>query len=131
MPDFVKVLLSSSIVRARAMKVLNGLSMAGGTWALTSTYVFITMHFHSVSTVDATAIATTVSAAVAGLILTIGSAIYSQFDVTKVNAKVTTAAVTGSVEAANDPGIRAAVTAASGSPEALAQLKATLVAGKE
>lgn len=140
MPEFLKVILASGLVKARVMKAINGASMAAGGWALTSTYVFITTHFHTVSTGDATAIASTVSLAVAGLVLTIGSAIYSQFDATKVDAKITTAAVTGSVQAANDPNVRAAVVAAaasptitapSGSPEALAQLKASLAAGIE
>ena len=52
-------------------------------------------------------------------------------DAKTVNAKVITAALTESVTAANDKTVRNQVMAASGSPDALAQLKAKLAAGEE
>lgn len=130
-PDFVKSILSSGVFRARVLKVINGASLAAGAWTLSHMYDWLTTHATYFSQADSMAIAGTVSAAVAGLILTVGSAIYSQLDVSKVNAKIVTAAVTGSVEAANNPDVRKAVTAASGSPEALQQVIATLKAGGE
>lgn len=135
MEAMLKTFIANPLVRARIIKAIRGASMAAGAWALTSTYVFITTHFKQLSAEDATAIATVVSTSVGGLVLTIGSAIYSQFDVSNVNAKVTAAAATGTVEAASDPAVLAkakeAIKATSGSPDALLELKNTLAAGKE
>ena len=66
MPTFLKTLLSSGLVKARVFKIINGLSLAAGTWALTSTYVWMTTHLTSISTTDDMAVAGTISAAVAG-----------------------------------------------------------------
>lgn len=61
----------------------------------------------------------------------VASLILGLKDNVNVNAKVVTAAATGSVKLANDPVARKTVTAASGSPEALAQAVAVLKAGQE
>lgn len=123
--DFIKTLLSSPTVKARALKIIRGGSMAAGAWALTSSYVWLTTHVTSLSEVDAMSIASVISTAVAGLVLTVGSAIYSQFDVTLVSEKITVAAATGSVEAANDKQFRTEIIkyvgAPSGSPESVTQ----------
>lgn len=140
--DFIKSLLTSPLLRARILKALNGLSLVAGGWTMSHMYDWLMAHATFFSQADNLAIAGTVSAAVAGGVLTIGSAVYDQFDVSKVDAKITTAAVTGSVEAANDPEarkvvaaaspeVRQVITAASGSPEALKQVIDTLKVGGE
>lgn len=121
----LKTLLSSPTIKARALKIIRGGSMAAGGWALHWSYEYLTSYFTTLSQADAMSIATVVSTTVAGLVLTIGSAVYAQFDVTSVAEKITVAAATGSVEAANDKVFRKEVinkvVAPSGSPESVLQ----------
>jgi len=120
----LKTLLASPTIKARALKLIRGGSMAAGGWALSWSYQYLTTHF-SLSQTDAMSIATVLSTTVAGLVLTIGSAIYAQLDVTTVAEKITVAAATGSVEAANDKVFRKEVihkvVAPSGSNESVLQ----------
>lgn len=132
--DFIKTFLSNPIVKARALKLIRGGSMAAGGWALNSSYDWMTAHFTNMSEASALSIATALSTAVAGLVLTIGSAVYAQFDVTNVAEKMTVAAATGSLEAANDKTVRkeiiAQVVAKSGTPESVTQAVEVLRQGK-
>lgn len=132
--NFIKTLLASPTIRARALKLIRGGSMAAGGWALSWSYEYLTSHFTSLSQADAMSIATVVSTTVAGLILTVGSAVYAQLDVTTVAEKITVAAATGSVEAANDKVFRKEVihkvVAPSGSNEAVTQAVEVLRQGK-
>lgn len=121
----LKTLLKSPTIKARALKLLRGGSMAAGAWALTSTYTYVTTHFPSIAQADAMSLAGVVSSTIAGLILTVGSIVLAQIDVTDVAEKITVAAATGSVEAANDKQIRKEVinkvSAPSGTPESVTQ----------
>lgn len=132
--DFIKTFLSNPVVKARALKLIRGASMAAGGWALHSSYNWMTAHFTNMSEASALSIATALSTAVAGLVLTIGSAVYAQFDVTNVAEKMTVAAATGSLEAANDKTVRkeiiAQVVAKSGTPESVTQAVEVLRQGK-
>lgn len=138
MISIIKTFLSSSLVKARLLKLLNGASVAAGAWALTSTYTYVTTHFSFIEQADALSLAGIVSATVAGLILTGGSVIFSQLDVTNVHDKIVTAAVTGSVEAPNDKEVVKAVkdvvvsvSAPTGSQASVEQAIALLKEGKE
>lgn len=127
--SIIKTLLSNPLVKARALQVLQGASMAAGAWAMTSSYVFLSTH--GVSNTDALSIATVVSTAVAGLILSLGSMVYSQMDVTRVDTKIQIAAITGSVQAVNDKQAIQVAKTVSGSPEALQEALRVLQEGKE
>lgn len=127
----LKKLLTSDLFKTRIKKVINGASMAAGAWALTSTYVYLTTHISTLSQTDAMSIAATVSTAVGGLILTVGSAVYDQLDAGNVDAKIQIAAVTGSTETVNDKDSIQAVKDNKATPEALPSALATIQANKD
>ena len=117
--------LQNPLIMARAQNYLRMASMAAGAWTLSHMYDWMAAHMAYLSTGDAQAIAGTVSAFVAGLILTVGSALLSNKDVTKVDAKLNIAAATGDIKLVNDKAtvkaVAANVTAKSGTQEAVAQ----------
>lgn len=132
MPQFVKDFLASGLVQARILKGIRAASLFAGGWTLSHLYDWLMAHATFFSQADNMAIAGTVSAAVAGLVLTGGSAFYGIIvDPKNVDAKIKAVAATGDASTANNPQIVSQVKAASGSPAALQQVLATLAAGKE
>lgn len=127
----IQSLFSSPLVKAKALKWLRWASTSAGAVTLTWTFNFLSVNMKSFSTADDASIATVVSTAVAGLILSIGGAVYSMIDANNVDAKITIAAATGSTAQANDPVAVRSVKAASGSPEALQEAISALKGGEE
>lgn len=132
--DWMKTLLSSGLVKARFKKALNTASIAAGAWTLSHMTDWLFAHATFFSHADSVAIAGTVATCVAGLILTVGSAAYSQFDAGNVNAKLVAVAAAGDIDAASDPAMvkaaKVAVSATPGSQEAVTALTAKLSEGK-
>lgn len=132
--DWLKALLSNGLVQARAKKAINGASLAVGAWTLSHMTDWLFAHATFFSHADSVAIAGTVATCAAGLVMTVGSATYSQFDAANVNAKIIAAAATGNVAVANDPTVVKAVKKAAaetpGTDEAVKALVAKLSAGK-
>lgn len=83
MLDLIRRLIPDDLIRAKFLKYLRSAAMAAGAAVLTFVTTFLVQHHFSIE--DATAIATVVSSAVAGLILTVGSALFSQWDATHVD----------------------------------------------
>ena len=133
---FLKNLLSNGLLRAKALKWLRWASNSAGTSTMTLVAVYIHRHFGQlVNDTDGFAIATVLGTAVGGLIMSVGSAFFAQADANNVDAKMQIAAVTGSIAAANDKSnvqaVKQAVTAPSGSPEALQQVMTALKGNAE
>ena len=129
----LKTFLSDPTTKAKALKWLRWASQGAG--AATLTLVFNWLMSHHIDQANATAIATVVSTAVGGLILSGGSALYSMVDANNVGAKIAIAKAGGTDAQINDTAVvkevKAAVTAPSGTPAALQQVQAVLEAGKE
>lgn len=141
LPQFVKDLLANPLVKARIKNGINAASIGVGAATLDHMYNWLLAHATYFSQADSAAIAGTVASCAAGLVLTVGSAIYSTVvDPANVNAKVIAAAATGDASAANDAStikdVKAAVKADAvlatppGTPGALDALVAKLSAGK-
>lgn len=128
----LKTFIGSGLVRARVTAGINAASIALGAWTLSHLYDWLMAHATFFSTTDNAAIAGTVATAIAGLVLTGGSALYNTIvDPNNVNAKVIAAAATGDVATANDPATVTAVKAAvKASPDDLGALVAKLSTGK-
>ena len=138
MPQFVLNLvrkyLSDPVMKAKIMAWLRYAATAAGVATTTTVGEFIATHLTFFSQTSAMGIATAAGAAVAGLILAIGSAVYGSVVVpNNTAAKISIAAATGSEDLANHAPTVAAVKVAaqSGTPEALQQLLASLKAGIE
>lgn len=129
--SLIKTFLSNPMFKAKALKWLRWASQGAGAVTLAWVYAWLHGHIASLSTADAMSIAGVISGAVAGLILSIGSAILSIADANTVAAKIEIAAATGSTAKVNDPGTVQAVKAASGSPEALQEALSALRKGAE
>ena len=127
--------LSDPETKAKALKWLRWASQGAGAWVLTSLYVWLRAHLAMISDGDAAAIAGVVSTAVAGLILSGGSAIYSMIDVANVGAKVAIAKAGGTDAQINDKAVVAQVKtvlkAEDGTPQAIQQVQTILAAGQE
>ncbi len=130
--SLVRTFVPDAVLRAKVLQELRIVSAAASAWVLTSLYVFLTTHVHAFSQTDDMAIATVVATAVGGLVLAIGSAVFSWLDPEKVDAKVQQAHVDGQVLGAqlatSSPQAAAKVAAVSGTPEALADVLAKLKA---
>lgn len=136
-PTFIKNWLTGPVVKAKLMKWLRWASQGAGTIVLSGVFNWLHANFTTLPDTSAATIAGVCSAGAAGLILSIGSAMYAMIDVDNVDAKVSIAAMTGSVSATGNvtllKEVKAAqksITAPSGSPEALQQLKDVLVTGQ-
>ena len=136
-PTFIKNWLCNPVIKAKLMKWLRWASQGAGTFVLVNTYQYLHLHVTSLPDSNAATIAGVLSAAAGGLILSVGSALYSMIDADTVDAKINIVALTGSVHAANSntliKEVKAAtkqISAPSGTPEALAQLKDVLVTGQ-
>lgn len=124
---FINSLVPDSVRGAQVLKALRWLATVAGT------AVFSFCVAHGFNTTDATAI----SGAVGGLIIAVGSGIYSLWDAKNVGAKIDAVKVETAQQTAAavvaDPNTaeKIAVTAQSGTPEAAKQVTAILLAGKE
>lgn len=125
---FLRRFLSDPETKAKALKWLRWASQGAG--AATLTLVLNWLTSHNIDQANALAIATVVSTAVGGLILSGGSAIYSLIDVENVGAKIQIAKAGGTDAQINDPKEVATIKAASGTPSALQQALAALTAGE-
>ncbi|HEX3429565.1 MAG TPA: hypothetical protein VHT03_01655 [Rhizomicrobium sp.] len=74
MLNLIRALVPGGLLRAQVLKWLRWASTAVGAWVLTSTYVRLTTHIHSLSQSDAASISGVVATAAAGLVLTFGHA---------------------------------------------------------
>lgn len=121
--NLIKALGLDTVLRARVLQELRVLG------AYAAGFISNWLVAHGVSPNDATA----VGASIASLVLTCGSAGFSWIDPAKVNEKITAAHAQGvaTAAAAITAGTvtPAAITAVSGTPDALLQLAAKLKAG--
>lgn len=133
--SLARTFLPDGVLRARVLQQLRTWGAAAGVLVLAWTVAYIKSHFPQIADADATAIATTIAAAVSGLIVSVGSAIFAWLDPIKVDATVKAAQAQGASQAAAAIGAGqttpADITAASGSPAALAKVLAALASGKE
>lgn len=133
--NFFKSIISSDLMRAKIKNGLAAASVAAGAWTLSHLYDWLQAHITYFSGASNMAIAGTVASAVAAIVLTVGSAIYSTIvDPNNVNAKSVAIAATGNINAASDAAtVKAAkveIAAAPGTNEAVAALTAKLSEGK-
>jgi hypothetical protein len=133
--NLLRSLVSSPLMRARIKNGINAASIAAGAWTLSHLYDWLMAHATYFSQTDNMAIAGTIASAIAGVVLTGGSVIYSTVvDPNTVNAKIIAVAATGDVTTASDPvvvaDVKAAVKAVPGTPAALDDLVAKLSAGR-
>lgn len=133
--SLVRTFVPDGLLRAKVLAAIRAASLMAGAAVLTIAYGFITTHFKMISEADATAIATTLSTCAAGLVLTIGAAVFQQLDPVKVDREVKSAHAAGVAIAAKAISAGTTtpeeITAASGTPMALAELIAKLKAGQQ
>lgn len=131
METLLKLLVSNGLVRARIKAGISAASLFAGGWVLSHMLDWVEAHLTFLSHADAMALASTVAASVAALVLAVGTAIYNTWvDPSNVNAKVIAVAATGDPATANDVKTVAEVKAVAGTPQALSDLVAKLQMGK-
>lgn len=129
-PSWAQTLLDSPLVSARVKAGIASAAVFAGGWVLSHMLDWLYAHATFFTHATDLTIAGTLAACVAALVASLVGVIYPQKDVSNVDAKVKTAAVTGNVACANNPEVVQQVKDAAGSPQALADLQAKLQLGK-
>lgn len=102
LPSWVSPIINNPLLEARIKAGIASASVFAGGWTMSHMYDWLTAHATFFTQATDMAIAGTVSACVAGLVISAIGILYPQKDVANVDAKIKVAAATGDAAAADN-----------------------------